>query len=59
MQTLQMVTRVPLTAHSFNEKADNVIRVATKVIEHFFSPIRALASKPTFTMTSSDTEVEK
>ena len=48
--------RVPLTAHNFNYQADNVVRVATKVIEQFFSPIRALASKPTFTMTSSDTE---
>jgi hypothetical protein len=46
--------RVPLTAHSFNDQADKVIRVATKVIEHFFSPIRALASKPTFTITSSE-----
>jgi hypothetical protein len=47
-------SRATLTAHSFSGKGDNVTRVATRVIEHFFSPIRALASKPTFTMTSSD-----
>jgi len=47
-------SRATLTAHSFSGKGDNVTRVATQVIEHFFSPIRALASKPTFTMTSSD-----
>ena len=34
-QTLN-ANRVPLTAHSFNDQADKVIRVATKVIEHFF-----------------------
>jgi hypothetical protein len=47
-------SRATLTAHSFSGKGDNVTRVATRVIEHFFSPIRALASKPTFTMTSSN-----
>src|ERR1700712_3629384 len=47
-------SRATVTAHSFSGKGDNVTRVATRVIEHFFSPIRALASKPTFTMTSSD-----
>ena len=54
--------RVPLVAHNFNSSADNMTGVASlagRVIEHFFSPIRALASKPTFTMTSSDSNSGK
>src|ERR1700712_5268806 len=54
--------RVPLVAHNFNNSADNMTGVASlagRVIEHFFSPIRTLASKPTFTMTSSDSNSGK
>ncbi len=51
------ISRGPLTAHSFTGTGDNATRVATRLIEHFFSPIRALASKPTFTMTSSDSSM--
>lgn len=42
--------RIPLTAH--DSSMDSTVRVATKVVENFFSPIRALASKPTFTVLS-------
>jgi len=40
--------RIPLASH--DSTMDSCIRVATKLIENFFSPIRALASKPTFTV---------
>ena len=42
--------RIPLSSH--DSTMDSTIRVATKVVENFFSPIRALASKPTFTVLS-------
>lgn len=52
--------RIPLTtAPSSGNSMDNTMRVAIKVIENFFSPIRALASKPTFTVLSQADNTSK
>lgn len=43
----------PLSANAANNSTVNAMKTATQLIAHFFSPIRALASKPVFTLASS------
>lgn len=41
----------PLSANASSTSTTNAMKTATRLIAHFFSPIRALASKPVFTLT--------
>lgn len=44
----------PLAANATNTLTLNAMKTATRLIAHFFTPIRALASKPVFTLVPSN-----